>query len=151
MTNSKINVISRIVVVGDAYVSAQIMEDAVKKLPFWGAEVISLTWGTGDKEEFTEMQTALESKGPDAVPYPNGLEEAIRDADILIVHFCPVPKKLISCSHRLKAVGICRGGTENIAVSALTERKIPLLHIIRNSEADVYKRQISICSFFKRS
>ncbi|MCU6746109.1 MULTISPECIES: 2-hydroxyacid dehydrogenase [Lachnospiraceae] len=135
MTNSKINVISRIVVVGDAYVSAQIMEDAVKKLPFWGAEVISLTWGTGDKEEFTEMQTALESKGPDAVPYPNGLEEAIRDADILIVHFCPVPKKLISCSHRLKAVGICRGGTENIAVSALTERKIPLLHIIRNSEA----------------
>ena len=87
MTNSKINVISRIVVVGDAYVSAQIMEDAVKKLPFWGAEVISLTWGTGDKEEFTEMQTALESKGPDAVPYPNGLEEAIRDADILsLIH-----------------------------------------------------------------
>ena len=111
MTNSKINVISRIVVVGDAYVSAQIMEDVEETAFLGGGSDQPLTWGNRDKEEFTEMQTALESKGPDAVPYPNGLEEAIR-WDILIVHFCPVPKKLISCSHRLKAVGICRGGTE---------------------------------------
>lgn len=135
MINERTDTVLRIVVVGDAYVSSQTMKDAIKKLSFASTEITCFMWGTGDKEEFTEMQTILESKGPDAVPYPQGLEDAILDADILVVHFCPVPESLILLARHLKAVGICRGGTENIAVSALSKRKIPLLHIIRNAEA----------------
>ena len=135
MTVNNTNAVSKIVVVGDAYVSPDTMAEAAKKLPFPSAEIVSLMWGTGDKEEFSQMQTELESKGPDAVPYPEGLDEAVSDADLLLIHFCPVPAGLIEKAPKLKAVGICRGGTENVAVSALTDRKIPLIHIIRNSEA----------------
>ena len=127
--------IKKIVVVGDAYVSQATMEEAAKKLPFSSAEIISLMWGTGDKDEFCEMQTEIEHKGPDSVEYPKELDEAIEDADILFVHFCPIPGKLLDKAERLKLVGICRGGTENIAVNDLSDRKIPLIHIIRNAEA----------------
>lgn len=127
--------IKKIVVVGDAYVSPSTMKEAAKKLPFPSAEIISLMWGTGDKDEFCEMQTEIEHKGPDSVEYPKELEGAIKDADILFVHFCPISEKLIEKADSLKLVGICRGGTENIAVNTLSDRKIPLIHIIRNAEA----------------
>lgn len=127
--------VHRIVVVGDAYVSPAIMEKAAKTLPFSNTEIISFMWGTKDKDEFTKMQTALEQNGPDAVPYPDGLDDAIKTADILMVHFCPVPEKLIQKASHLKLVGVCRGGFENIDASALRKYEIPLIHIIRNAEA----------------
>lgn len=127
--------IKKIVVVGDAYVSPSTMAEAAKKLPFLSAEIISLMWGNGDKDEFCKMQTEIEHRGPEAVDYPKELDEAIKEADILLVHFCPIPEKLLNKAERLKLAGVCRGGTENIAVDVLSERKIPLIHIIRNAEA----------------
>lgn len=127
--------VRRIVVVGDAYVSPTVLAEAARTLPFQDAEIVSLMWGSGDKEEFTEMQTEIEKKGPDAAPYPDELDDVIGTADILLIHFCPIPAGLIKRAANLKLVGICRGGFENVDAEALTERKVPLIHIIRNAEA----------------
>ena len=70
--------IKKIVVVGDAYVSPSTMAEAAKKLPFLSAEIISLMWGNGDKDEFCEMQTEIEHRGPEAVDYPKELDEAAK-------------------------------------------------------------------------
>lgn len=126
---------SRIVVVGDAYVSPITLQEAALTLPVSDPEVVCLMWGTGDKDEFSQMQTQLERNGPDAVPCPPELEKEIETADILMVHFCPVSSALIARAKNLKLVGVCRGGYENIASEALTERGIPLIHVIRNAEA----------------
>lgn len=127
--------IKRIVVIGDAYVSPMTLQAAAAQLGCSDAEIVPLLWGSGDKQEFAEMQTAIEHDGPTAAPYPPELDALIAEADILMVHFCPLPAALLARAQRLKLVGVCRGGVDNIAVDALTERNIPLVHIIRNAEA----------------
>lgn len=59
----------------------------------------------------------------------------MRDADILLVHFCPVSRRLIEAGKKLKLIGTCRGGMEHIDVQAATEKNIPVIHVIRNAEA----------------
>ena len=127
--------ITRIIVVGDAYVSPATMEKAAAQLGCSNAQVIPLMWGSGNKDEFAEMQTAIEHSGPDAAPYPSELDRLIEDAEIIMVHFCPLPASLLRRAKRLIMVGVCRGGVDNIAVEALTENRIPLVHIIRDAEA----------------
>lgn len=127
--------IKRIMVVGDAYVSPDTLQKAAAGLGCAEAEIIPVLWGSGDKDEFSKMQTAIEHSGPDAAPYPPALDELIEETDVLMVHFCPLPARLLRRANRLKLVGVCRGGVDNIAVETLTERKIPLVHIIRNAEA----------------
>lgn len=127
--------IQQIVVVGDAYVSPHTLEKAAADLDCPQAKIDVLQWGSGDRDEFSEMQTAIEHKGPDAAPYPSELDTLIETADVLMVHFCPLPAHLLRRAKRLKLVGVCRGGVDNIAVDALTEQKIPLVNIIRNAEA----------------
>ena len=134
MENAK-NQIRRILVVGDAYVSPAALTEAAHTLPFENVEVHSLMWGSGNKEEFSEMQTRLEQLGPEGAAYPKELDNLIESADMLLIHFCPLPEALLERAKALKLVGICRGGAENVAVSALTKRGIPLVHIIRNAEA----------------
>ena len=135
MINNAFENIHRIVVIGDAYVSPITLYEAASKLPIDDLKIDKFMWGTGDKDEFSMMQTEIEKDGPDAVAYPEGLDEAIVDADMLLFHFCPIPKKLLEKANKLKLVGICRGGYENIDAQTLTERNIPLIHIIRNAEA----------------
>ena len=71
----------KIVVVGDAFVSPETMEDALRASAVCCGEIRSLFWGTADKQEFTARQLKVERGGPEAVAYAEGLEEAIADAD----------------------------------------------------------------------
>lgn len=127
--------IKRIVVIGDAYVSPMTLQAAAAQLGCPDAEIVPLCWGSGDRQEFAEMQTAIERGGPDAAPYPPELDGLIAETDVLMLHFCPLPAALLVRTQRLKLVGVCRGGVDNVAVDALTAKKIPLVHIIRNAEA----------------
>ena len=127
--------IRHIVVVGDAYVSPAVLTEAAHTLPFENTEVSSRMWGTGNKEEFSEMQTRLEQFGPEGAAYPKELDTLIEEVDILLIHFCPIPESLIKRAKKLKLVGLCRGGAENVDGRALAKKGIPLVHIIRNAEA----------------
>lgn len=123
-----------IVLVGDAFVSPDTMEQAVQQSALCCGRITKLMWGGSDKQEFTSRQLKLERNGPEAVPYADGLDEVIGEAEVLLVHFNPVPRALIEKAHNLKVILTCRGGMEHIDLAAASERNIPVLNVIRNAE-----------------
>lgn len=123
-----------IVVVGDAFVSPDTMEQAVRESAICVGELRKLYWGTPDKQEFTARQLKLERNGPESVAWADGLEDAIADADILLTHFSPVPRAIIDRAKNLSLILTCRGGLEHIDLAAASEHGIPVLNVIRNAE-----------------
>ena len=126
----------KIVAVGDIIVSEALLAQAASSLNVGEkAEIIEMFWPARDRKDFQRKALNLEMNGPDAEEIPNELYEEVRDADRLLVHFCPVSRRLIEAGKKLKLIGTCRGGMEHIDVQAATEKNIPVIHVIRNAEA----------------
>ena len=121
----------KIVCVGDAFITPDMMREGVA--PFLKAEdsLEVLFWGQEDREAMRETARLLETGHRDSLPLPALLPEAVKDADLLIVHLCPVTRSLLDNAPALKAVLSCRGGMENLDAEAATERGI----IISNNPA----------------
>lgn len=127
---------SKVIVIGDAYVAAETLVDAVKamKLP-QPIEITVFNWQENlSKTAFQEMITAIETEGPEKFPVAPEIMAALGDAEYLFVHFAPVSTKMIAAAPNLKLIGTCRGGVEHLAVAAAKEKNIPILHVIRNAE-----------------
>lgn len=122
-----------IVVVGDYYVNNDVMEEAIKNSKLNVGKVTKVYWGVKNDDEWASHQLNIERNGSEAEPYAAELDNLIEDCDVLMVHFCPVPKKLIDKAKNLKAILTCRGGVEHINVKAATERNIAVINVIRNS------------------
>jgi D-3-phosphoglycerate dehydrogenase len=122
-----------IVIVGDAFVSCDTMEEAVRASRIQVGKISRAHWGSMDQSEFSVRQLNLERHGPEAEPWAEGLEDLMADCDVLITHFNPVPQALIEKAPRLKAVLTCRGGLEHIDVAACSQRNIPVVNVIRNA------------------
>ena len=122
-----------IVVVGDAFVSCDTMEDALRASSVKIGKISRVWWGSGDKDEFAARQLNLERHGPEAEAWAEGLEELMPECDVLLTHFNPVPRALVDKAPRLKAVLTCRGGLEHIDVAACSQRNIPVVNVIRNA------------------
>ena len=114
----------KIVCVGDAYVTAKMMEEGVR--PFLTADdtLDVLFFGEENRIDMRDTVKAIESMKRDIIPVPDELETLIEDCELLIVHLCPVTRRLIEKAGKLKAILSCRGGTENIDVEAATEKSI---------------------------
>ena len=121
----------KLVCVGDTYVTPGMMRAGVA--PFLGPEdsLEVLFFGCEGKENMRETVRRIETGGRDSLELPAGLMEAVADADLLIVHLCPVTRTLLEAAPRLKAVSSCRGGLENLDVDAARERGV----IVSNNPA----------------
>jgi D-3-phosphoglycerate dehydrogenase len=116
----------KILAISDMYVTKEYYENCFAQHPEYELQVIK--FGSDDFIEMRDKFHRIERKGPDEVEIPAEIYDAIEDVDVLMVHICPVPAKLIARAKKLRAVLTNRGGLENIAVEALTERGIPLLN-----------------------
>lgn len=126
----------KIVVVGDPVVSTTLLKDAVQQIDIKDSiEVEEVFWSSKDRKEFQKRALNIEKNGPEAENAPKELIKAVVDADVLLVHFCPVSRQLIEAGKKLKLIGTCRGGMEHIDIDAATEKSIPVIHCIRNAEA----------------
>ena len=125
----------KIVVIGDIVVSCALLTEAAHKLPGKDHEIRAVEWKSGTRQEFQKKALNIEKNGPDAEPVPEEAYEAVKDADILLTHFCPVPESLIEAGRNLTLIGTCRGGMEHVDIEAATKRNIPVIHCIRNAEA----------------
>ena len=126
----------KIVVIGDRPVPSSRLAKAAGQLKTKEEkQIVELTWGSSIREKLQAQQLNVEKNGPDAEDYAPGLDQEIQDADILLTHLAVVPERIIKKAEKLKLIGTCRGGTEQIAVKAATEKKIPVIHVIRNAEA----------------
>lgn len=114
----------KIVCVGDAYVTTQMMEEGVK--PYLTSEdtLEVLFFGEENRTDMRDTVKAIEAMKRDIIPVPEKLYELITDCDILIVHLCPVTRKLLEGANNLKAILSCRGGTENIDIDAANEKSV---------------------------
>lgn len=129
----------KIVVIGDALVSSATLVDAAKQIQFPRSdeqiEFKIFEWFSDlKKEQFQEKILEIEKNGPECVPIPDGVNEAMVDADYLLVHIAPVSKSMIESANKLKLIGTCRGGLEHIALDSVRAKKITLIHVIRNAE-----------------
>jgi D-3-phosphoglycerate dehydrogenase len=125
------------VMVGDYLIPPDLMLRACDPLREAGVEIKVLDWGAKTKEEVDQRRLNVELHGPEAEAPAEGATEAVKDAQILIVHFCPVPRSLIEVGSQLKVIGVARAGYENIDVKAATEKKIPVVHIVGRNDSAV--------------
>ena len=116
----------KIVAVSDHFVRTEHYEECFAKYPEY--ELKTIFFGTEDRFEMRDIFHKIERNGPDAYPIPEELYTEIEDADVLMVHVCPVPESLIARGKKLRAILTNRGGLENIAVEAATARNIPVLN-----------------------
>ncbi|MDR0850921.1 MAG: 2-hydroxyacid dehydrogenase [Clostridiales Family XIII bacterium] len=122
------------VIIGDVRLTPETMEAALKNSPIKMREVSHVFWG--EKEDtgaFSVRQLNLERNGSDAEPYAPELDEAILDAELIMVHMCPIPQKLLEKAKNLRAILICRGGVENVNAACAGELGIPVINVIRNA------------------
>jgi D-3-phosphoglycerate dehydrogenase len=91
-------------------------------------EVETDTFESKNRDDMRQKIRNIEANGPEAEPPPARLLELVKDADILAVHLCPLSRKLIEKAGHLKVICTARGGTENIDMEAVNERKIPVIN-----------------------
>lgn len=127
---------SKVIVVGDGLVSAEVLEQAALELAIeQPIEVKKYEWYSElNKEQFQEKIKLIEQNGPENVDIPEGILSDLSDADYLLVHIAPISKAMLEAAPNLKLIGTCRGGLEHIALEEVKKRKIPLIHVIRNAE-----------------
>lgn len=129
LIKEKLNIIA----VGDFFVSNDVMEEALKESKLNVGNITKIYWGVKNNDDWAEHQLNIEKNGPESEPYPSELDDMIETCDVLMVHFCPVPKKLIDKAKNLKAIITCRGGLEHIDVNAASKKNIPVINVIRNA------------------
>ena len=91
----------------------------VTKIPYFGAKT---------RLGMRAIADMIEKGGPYALPPPDDLYEAVADADLLMVHLCPITREVLDAAPRLKFILSNRGGLENIDLAAAKERNIPVLY-----------------------
>lgn len=116
----------KVVAVADHFVRIEHYEACFSKYPEY--ELKTVFFGSEDRVEMRDIFYRIERNGPDAYPVPAELYREIEDADILMVHLCPVPASLIARAKKLRAILCNRGGLENIDIAAATARNIPILN-----------------------
>lgn len=111
----------KIVCIADTFITPKMMEDAVRPYLKDGDEMETFYFGVEDKEKMREVARIMEQRRLDELQIPDGLEKGCEDADLIVVHLCPVRRSLMERAKKLKAVMSCRGGLENIEMDAASE------------------------------
>jgi D-3-phosphoglycerate dehydrogenase len=126
----------KIVVVGDIFVPVENMVEAAKKLNIGSEEleIVDIVWETDGKKDFQKRALNMEENGADAESAPPKLLEEIKDADILLNHFAPINSEVLEKAEKLKAIGLSRGGLDNLNLKMASEKGIAVFHVIRNAQ-----------------
>jgi D-3-phosphoglycerate dehydrogenase len=118
------------VIVGDNLVTSEMFLSRCGPLRDAGYDIQVFEWLAPNRDELNQRNLNVERHGPEAEPPPEGLEGAVRDAEILLVHMSPVPAAVVEAGRELKAIGVARGGWENVNVGAATRCGVPVVHIV---------------------
>ena len=118
----------KILAIADAYIPADMLREGTQALVSAGHDVEVVSWGPPIVEELQEVNLEVEQNGPNGVVLPEELQEQIRAAEVVITQFAPISAALIESSPGLKAIGVMRGGTENVDSEAAKRAAIPVFN-----------------------
>lgn len=125
-----------VVIVGDRFIPAELFIDALAQVRGPRPESVRGIRWPGTKAEQHAAQQTMEARGPDAVPVPGELVTAVRDAEVLAVHFAPVSRAVLRAAPALRAVCVARTGLENVDVPAATSQGVGVVPVYgRNATA----------------
>jgi D-3-phosphoglycerate dehydrogenase len=126
----------RTVVVGDALLPTELIVSAFVPLSEHVDVVAALDFGPPDEAEVDRLALRLERVGPQAVPPPDALWNALGEAEALVVHYCPVGPAVLERAAGLRLLSTCRAGTENLAGDEAARRGVLVVHVVgRTTEA----------------
>jgi D-3-phosphoglycerate dehydrogenase len=118
----------KILALSDLCITEAIYREAFQSQVAEGAQLQFVEWKLRDLQDLREKVIRTEREGPEAETYPPQAEDGAAEAEVLVTHLCPVPRRLIAAAGRLRAIGCARSGVENVDVRAASERRVPVLH-----------------------
>lgn len=116
----------KLIAVSDVFMHEEYYRKCVAAYPEYELERV-LYFGVNDRSQMREMSYVIERGGSEAAEPPEELYSLIEDADVLMVHLCPVPAKLIARAKKLRVIQLNRGGSENVNLEAAGARGIAVL------------------------
>jgi len=117
----------KIVCVADHFMKEEFYRDCMAMFP--DIELLGVPYfGSNSRNDMRAVADKLEKEGAYSFPAPAELYELVRDADVLMVHLCPVPREVMEAAPNLKYILTNRGGLENIDLDAARELGIPVLY-----------------------
>jgi D-3-phosphoglycerate dehydrogenase len=118
----------RLLAISDTYIPAAFMSDGLSELSAYGVDVEVRHWGHDDLIGLQQDNLAIETNGCDAVELPESVRKDVEPFEIVVVQFAPVGSTFVKRAANLKLIGVLRGGVENIAVEAATQRGISVMN-----------------------
>lgn len=119
----------KIVCVCDYFVDKELQEK-YKELEQYGAEVdiVENPDLVDSKDACMEIMFQTEKKGAESVACNPQVINAMKNADIAIVHITPVNKAVIDQCPNLKMLGVMRGGVDSVNVEYLKEKGVTVVN-----------------------
>lgn len=116
------------VAIGDNFITPDMMKKGIENYSYLQFSNIEyFFFGLHSRPEMRHIVKVIETGGFETLDLPEGLLEAVEDADVIMCHLCPITKKVLERAKKLKLVLCNRGGHENIDVEACTERNVAVL------------------------
>lgn len=113
--------------VGDIFVTTEMMRSALEKYEELFTECKYLFFGKKNRKAMRDTVKLIELGGRDECTLPKGYLEAVEDAEVLMVHLCPITEEVLNHAKKLKYILCNRGGVENVDVDAASARKIKVI------------------------
>lgn len=126
----------KIVGIGDLFIPASYIEKGFAPLREKGHVVKVMDWPLKSFDELQNYNLLVETQGCQALQPPQCVFELCADADVIVTQFCTVTRELVDACPKLKAIGVLRGGIENICSEYAREKGIEVFNAPgRNAEA----------------
>jgi D-3-phosphoglycerate dehydrogenase len=88
-----------------------------------------IEWAARDEAELHHRVRQIEQLGPGAHAPPAAVWKYVPEAELIVTHMCPLSADLIEQAVKLRMIGVCRAGTENIDTQAVQARGIRLYQV----------------------
>ncbi len=135
----------KVLCVGDLFLSSERFKEAIEKE--MGGDSVAIrevSWAGEKAEDQHHLQQVMEQDGPEVVPTPEELAEAVGDAEVIAVHFAPIPEAVLDAGPNLKAVVVARAGYENVNVEVASARGIAVVNLVGRNAPAVAEQAIAL-------
>lgn len=118
----------KIIGIGDLLIPENYIKKGFSALEACGAQISTVQWELNNYEELQNINLMVEKGGSEAYEPPQYILDAVEHADIIITQFCTITKRVMDHCKNLKAIGILRGGVENVNLQYADEKGIVIFN-----------------------
>ncbi len=114
--------------IGDLLIPEKFIKQGFSNFEKAGITLKTVEWKLKNYEELQNINLLTETNGSEAYDVPDYILKAVSNANIIVTQFCPINRKVFDACKNLKAVGVLRGGTENVNLDYANEKGVAVFH-----------------------